>query len=47
MDFPLRFAWKYDVRQWNLRQNQNPGMKQESIGRPPALTPCTWRCILS
>ena len=39
MDFPLRFAWKYDVRQWNLRQNQNPGMKQESIGRLPALTP--------
>ena len=39
MDFPLRFAWKKDVHQWNLRQNQNPGMKQESIGRLPALTP--------
>ena len=39
MEFPLRFAWKYDVRQWNLRQNQNSGMKQESIGRLPALTP--------
>ena len=39
MDFPSRFAWKKDVRQWSLRQNQNPGMKQESIGRLPALTP--------
>ena len=31
MDFPSRFAWKKDVRQWSLRQNQNPGMKLESI----------------
>ena len=39
MDLPLRFAWKKDVCQWSLRQNQNPGMKRESIGRLPALTP--------
>ena len=39
MNFPSRFAWKYKHRQWSLRRNQNPGMKSESIGRLPFLTP--------
>ena len=39
MYFPSRFTWKENVKQWSMRQNQNPGMKQESIGRLPPLTP--------
>ena len=39
MNFPLHFAWKQKVRQWSLRQNQHPGLKKESIGRLPFLTP--------
>ena len=39
MNFPSRFAWKQKERQWSLRKNQNPGIKSESIGRLPFLTP--------
>ena len=39
MNFPSHFAWKQKVRQWSLRRNQHPGLKKESIGRLPFLTP--------
>ena len=39
IDFPEKFWYNRKDKCWSLRRNQNPGLKQECIGRLPFLTP--------